>query len=198
MKVKESPRHSPSSVVMLERWGKANVLTLPMLDQNDIVNENPHFSAQPKSFRHQANPEYTQSSYLRMREMESAYKMTNYMNLPEKPLSLTQRIQQSISFGSRIIPKEHRITDYDRSYGIQKIFDLHAKKEYKPESLFIAAGIFDRYLHMMGLEHVPKTEVVSLSVISVLLSAKLEQPISPSFARMINLLTDEEKALTNK
>lgn len=51
---------------------------------------------------------------------------------------------------------------------------------------------------MVGHENVPKTEVVSLSVISMLLSAKLEQPISPSFARMINLLTDEEKALTNK
>lgn len=75
---------------------------------------------------------------------------------------------------------------------------MHTKKEYKPETLFIAAGIFDRYLYMVGLQNVAKAEVVSLSVISMLLSAKLEQPISPSFVRMINLLTEEEKALTNK
>jgi len=43
------------------------------------------------------------------------------------------------------------VAEYDRSYGIQKIFDLHGKKEYKNETLFIAAGILDRYLHMVGL-----------------------------------------------
>jgi hypothetical protein len=30
------------------------------------------------------------------------------------------------------------------------------------------------------------------------MSAKLEQPISPSFSRMINLLTDEEKQYVTK
>ena len=34
----------------------------------------------------------------------------------------------------------------DRSYGIQKIFDFHMKKDYKLETLFVAAGIFDRYI----------------------------------------------------
>jgi len=130
--------------------------------------------------------------------MEEVYKVRNYLNPSEKKLSFTEKIQQSFNFGVKGIPKEHQITDYDRSYGIQKIFDLHAKKDYKPETLFIAQGIFDRYLYMTGVENVPKTEVVSLSVISMLMSAKLEQPISPSFARMINLLTDEEKALTSK
>jgi hypothetical protein len=38
------------------------------------------------------------------------------------------------------------MTAHDRSYGIQKIFDLHMKKEYKPETLFVAASIFDRYV----------------------------------------------------
>ena len=42
------------------------------------------------------------------------------------------------------------ITAYDRSYGIQKIFDLHMKKEYKQETLFIAAGILDRYIYLVG------------------------------------------------
>ena len=66
------------------------------------------------------------------------------------------------------------ITNYDRSYGIQKIFDLHQKKEYKVETLFVAAGILDRYINMIGVLNFPKTLMVNLATISVLMSAKLE------------------------
>ena len=66
------------------------------------------------------------------------------------------------------------MTEYDRSYGIQKIFDLHIKKDYKPETLFVAASIFDRYIYMIGIQNFPKSEVVSLATISMLMSAKLE------------------------
>ena len=37
-----------------------------------------------------------------------------------------------------------------------------------------------------------------LATISMLMAAKLEQPISPSFTRMIGLLTDEEQQTVNK
>ena len=37
-----------------------------------------------------------------------------------------------------------------------------------------------------------------LATISILMAAKLEQPISPSFTRMINLLTDDEKKFLDK
>ena len=40
--------------------------------------------------------------------------------------------------------------------------------------------------------------MVSLATICVLMSAILEQPISPSYTRMINLLTDEEKQYVSK
>jgi uncharacterized membrane protein len=46
---------------------------------------------------------------------------------------------------------------------------------------------------MVGAQNFPKSQMVSLATVCVLMSAKLEQPISPSFTRMINLLTDEEK-----
>lgn len=39
----------------------------------------------------------------------------------------------------------------DRSYGIQKIFYLHSQKLYKPETLFIATAIFDRYINILGV-----------------------------------------------
>jgi len=85
-----------------------------------------------------------------------------------------------------------------RSFGIQKIFDLHQKKDYKEETLFIASSIFDRYVNIIGVSNFNKNLVVHLAAISVLMSAKLEQPISPSFTRMINLLTPDEKKTVTK
>jgi hypothetical protein len=43
-----------------------------------------------------------------------------------------------------------------------------------------------------------KHQICALSTISILLSAKLEQPISPSFSRMIGLLAEEERTLVTK
>lgn len=48
---------------------------------------------------------------------------------------------------------EKFLTAHDRSYGIQKIFDLHQKKDYKVETLFIATGIFDRYIFNVGVQN---------------------------------------------
>jgi hypothetical protein len=75
---------------------------------------------------------------------------------------------------------------------------LHIKKEYKNETLFVATSIFDRYINYVGASNFPKSQIVCLSTISILLAAKLEQPISPSFTRMISLLTEEEKKLVTK
>ena len=158
---------------------------------------------------HQHHPEFTHSSFNRLRSLEDAFLMSNYLNPKDKSLdnssdkekadkekqSLSQRIQNQFYKKN---PLNEQITAYDRSYGIQKIFDLHQKKEYKPETLFIAAGILDRYINMVGVTNFPKSQMVSLATICVLMSAKLEQPISPSFTRMINLLTDEEKKYVRK
>ena len=51
---------------------------------------------------------------------------------------------------------------------------------------------------MVGAQNFPKAQMVSLATICVLMSAKLEQPISPSFTRMIGLLSDEEKKYVSK
>jgi hypothetical protein len=75
---------------------------------------------------------------------------------------------------------------------------LHIKKEYKNETLFVATSIFDRYINSVGASNFPKSQIVCLSTISILMAAKLEQPISPSFTRMISLLTEEEKKLVTK
>ena len=76
--------------------------------------------------------------------------------------------------GKKISKSEKFLSEDDRSFGIQKIFDLHIKKDYKVETIFIAAGIFDRYINTLGLENFPRAQVLHLSVICVLMSAKLE------------------------
>lgn len=116
--------------------------------------------------------------------MEDVFVMTNYLENKDRKTGSSNA--------------DNIIGAYDRSYAIQKIFDLHTKKDYKAESLFAAAGILDRYLYMIGIQNFPKSQMVCLATISVLMSAKLEQPISPSFTRMINLLSEEEKKYVSK
>lgn len=126
--------------------------------------------------------------------MEEAFAMRNYFRVEKnKKQSLGQKIASTISKKS-----DGGMTEHMRSFGIQKIFDLHQKKDYKEETLFIAASIFDRYINIVGVSTFNKSLVVHLATIAVLMSAKLEQPISPSFTRMINLLTPEEKKNVTK
>lgn len=73
----------------------------------------------------------------------------------------------------------------DRAYAVQKIFTLHEAKEYRIETLFTAVAIFDRYLAAIGHWNYPRRKICLLATVSLLLAAKLEQPISPSFRMMI-------------
>lgn len=75
---------------------------------------------------------------------------------------------------------------------------MHELKEYKGETLFVAAAIFDRYLSTIGVLKFKKQHIPLLSTTCVLLAAKLEQPISPSFSRMISILPDEERDFVTK
>ena len=65
---------------MHERWHMANV-GIPDIDKKDIVEENPVFNKLRKcgSKKHQHHPEFTQSSYLRLRSLEEAFLMSNYL-----------------------------------------------------------------------------------------------------------------------
>lgn len=83
-KNEEHPK-SNYTATMHERWHKANA-GIPDIDKKDIVEENPVFNPQRKCGpSHQHHPEFTQSSYLRLRSLEEAFLMTNYLeNLPTK------------------------------------------------------------------------------------------------------------------
>jgi len=74
--MKSGEAHAGYSQVMYDRWHRHNALNVPMLDQKDIVEENPLFNHGLRSSpQHQAQPEFTQSSYLRLRVMEDAFQM---------------------------------------------------------------------------------------------------------------------------
>jgi hypothetical protein len=82
----------------------------------------------------QINPEFSQSSYERAMMLEQKYKISNYL-------------ESNIS---------SIISDCDRTYGIQKIMELHKIKKYKVETFFLATGIFDRYIYKVGAENFQK------------------------------------------
>jgi hypothetical protein len=69
---------------------------------------------------------------LRLRSLEEAFAIKNYLDPKYSSAQLAELSERGLT--PRV--KHELITQYDRSYGIQKIFDLHMKKEYKCETLF--------------------------------------------------------------
>ena len=104
--------------------------------------------------------------------------------------NFAQKLQHQITSK---LSSHQLISQYDRSFAIQKIFDLHIKKRYKNETLFVACSILDRYLAVIGWQTYPREKICLLATVSILLAAKLEQPISPSFSKMVSLLSEDEK-----
>ena len=80
------------------------------------------------------------------------------------------------------------ISEEDRKGIVRLISDLHRQKDYKIETLYLAVSIADRYLSKLSELNQSVPNLVSLATICILIAAKIEQPISPSFNRMISLL----------
>lgn len=78
------------------------------------------------------------------------------------------------------------------------IQNLHKAKEYKEETLHLAGSLADRYLASLASKNQEVPDSVALATICLLLAAKLEQPMSPSFLRMINLLPEDTRAAVTK
>lgn len=78
------------------------------------------------------------------------------------------------------------------------MFNLHEEKEYKDETIFLAAIIFDKYLSKLGLLNFKKRDLTLLSTTCMLLSAKMYQPLTPSFSAMIRLLLEKENEIVTK
>lgn len=180
--------------IMLQRW-EAHQCNIPQVDKTDIHTDNPHFNGKEhvrnEEAVHQHAPEFTQMSYLRMRSYEEAMFFGDCYD-PFCNLNYQKFVKDS---GRADIVQ---VQNKARAQGIQKLFHLHEKKQYRLETLFTAASVFDRYLASVGHWTFPTEKIVTLATISMLLAAKLEQPVQPSFARMIIHLTEEEKKIVTK
>ena len=51
---------------------------------------------------------------------------------------------------------------------------LNAEKKYKPETLYLAASLCDRYLVNLAIKQVKAPSLIILSVVCTLMAAKLE------------------------
>ena len=83
-----------------------------------------------------------------------------------------------------------QITSHARQQMIFLIEELHELKQYKIETLFLAVDLADRYLVYVAFSEARDPCLVTLAATCILMAAKLEEPISPSFLRMINLIAE--------
>ena len=90
------------------------------------------------------------------------------------------------------------ITPFARHQMVRLIEELVFLREYKLETIFIAVSLADRYLVSIAVKKERAPCLITLAVISVLMAAKLEQPIAPSFTRMILVLYDNHKIQLKK
>ena len=172
---------------MLSRWTE-KVQWLPQVDRDDIKEDNPHFNGgHVKKWVHQPHPEVTQLCYLHLRSQENSRPFYNYLDT-----KMNTRLAESSTDSTTLV------CDQDRQFGIQMIFHLHQKKGYKMDTLYMAANIFDRYLERIGHCNFNKEKVPLLSCASVLLAAKLEEPLSPCFLRMIKQFSPDLQSLLSR
>ena len=78
------------------------------------------------------------------------------------------------------------------------IEELYELKGYKLETLYLAVSLADWYLAERFAKGDELPCLLTLSVIALLMAAKIEEPISPCVSRMIDLLLEKHKVLLKK
>ena len=69
--------------------------------------------------------------------------------------------------------------------------ELNRLKSYKEETFYLACSLADRYLFITAMTRQRAPCLIRLAIVCTLMAAKLEQPISPSFNRMVRLVHEE-------
>ena len=90
------------------------------------------------------------------------------------------------------------ISVFARQQMVKLIEELAFMKDYKLETILIAVSLADRYLVNIAIKGEPAPCLIPLAVVCVLMAAKLEQPISPSFNRLIHLLYEQHQIKLEK
>ena len=149
---------------MMRRWQQQVESTLPTIDIIDLSAE-----GNPKGeTKRQFAPEYSQSSYMTM--LQEEYAIGDYINLKNSSI---------------------KVTEDARHHMVTLLEELNRLKNYKEETFYLACSLADRYLVNVAVKKQNAPCLIRLVIICTLMSAKLEQPISPSFTRMIRLVEEE-------
>lgn len=82
---------------------------------------------------------------------------------------------------------------------IRTIHTLHGKKKgYKQQTMHLAGNIADRYLSILVQNNENAPDLVMLATTSLLMAAKIEEPIVPCFKIMISLLPEPQRYLITR
>lgn len=84
-----------------------------------------------------------------------------------------------------------KVTEEARHHMVTLLEELNRLKAYKEETFYLACSLADRYLVNIAVQRKKAPCLIRLAITCTLMSAKLEQPISPSFNRMVRLVEDE-------
>ena len=68
--------------------------------------------------------------------------------------------------------------------------DLNRLKSYKEETFYLACSLADRYLNCKAESQEKAPCLIHLAIVCTLLACKLEQPVAPSFTRMVRLVQE--------
>ena len=70
-----------------------------------------------------------------------------------------------------------QVTDEVRLYMMTVMQEVHRIKNYKEETLYLAASLADRYLHALTVLEETSPCLIRLSFVCILIAAKLEEPV---------------------
>lgn len=128
---------------------------------------------------------------MRIRSYEEASATIDYLDPNRNPK--LAKLKEKMK--NKDIPEKFLIGEDFRIFGIQSIMDFHARVKYNLETLFIACYIFDRCIMMKGIWNFKYHDVRALTMASLILAAKIEDPIGPNgkeIERLNNVIKYDE------
>ena len=120
-------------------------------------------------------PEIAQTVYINALKKECA--IGDYVSLPNNSIKMSEEVRLCM---------------------VTVIVEVHRIKEYKEETLYMATSLADRYLALLTILEQPSPCLIRLAFVCVLIAAKFEEPMQPSFNRMVRLIKNEYNFETSK
>ena len=172
---------------------------LPLPDKEDLSKDCRNILPEPQKCDQgtavrQAQPEYAQSGYLRLRAQEEMRPLYNYLE-PD----LNPRFKQHL-IEKRVFESDYRVKveefQNDRSYAVQKIMDMHQCQD--PASFFTAVQIYDTFLEQYGHWEFPRDKICCLAMSCLRLALKFENRLVIRINDIESVLYEEDVRFTQQ